>query len=66
MKILKGSVRNRTRLEGCIVECYIVEEAIEFGLEYLSGVTTIGIRRDNIDVDQTNRGLSGVVVVIPK
>ena len=30
MKVLKGYVRNRNRPEGCIVECYIAEEAIEF------------------------------------
>ena len=56
MKILKGYVRNRTRPKGCIVECYIVEEAIQFYSEYLSGATTICILRDNIDVNQTNRG----------
>lgn len=30
MKVFKGYVRNRNRSEGCITECYIVEEAIEF------------------------------------
>ena len=64
MKILKGYVRNRTRPEGSIIECYIVEEAIEFCSEYLSGVTTIGLPKDSIDVNQTNRGLSGAVVCI--
>ena len=62
MKILKGYVKNQTRIEGCIVECYIFKAAIEFCSEYLSGATTIGIPRDNNDVNQTNRGLSGVVV----
>ena len=38
------------------------EEAIEFYSKYLSDATTTGIPRDNIDVNQTNRGLSGVVV----
>ena len=50
MKVLKGYVRNRTQPEGCIIECYIVEEAIEFCLEFLLGVTTIGLPRDSIDV----------------
>ncbi|RVW31767.1 hypothetical protein CK203_102030 [Vitis vinifera] len=43
MKVLKGYVRNRNRPEGCIVEWYIVEEAIEFCTEYLSNVDAIGI-----------------------
>ncbi|KAF5939815.1 hypothetical protein HYC85_020982 [Camellia sinensis] len=43
MKILKGYVRNRNCPEGCIAECYIVEEVVEFCVEYLSGVDTIGI-----------------------
>ncbi|RVW37618.1 PH, RCC1 and FYVE domains-containing protein 1 [Vitis vinifera] len=43
MKVLKGYVRNRNRPEGCIAECYIVEEAIEFCTEYLSNVDAIGI-----------------------
>ncbi|XP_050160368.1 uncharacterized protein LOC126633878 [Malus sylvestris] len=43
MKILKGYVRNKYRPEGCMVECYIAEEAIEVCSEYLSGVDPIGI-----------------------
>ena len=43
MKVLKSYVRNCNRLEGCIVECYIAEEAIEFCTEYLSNVDAIGI-----------------------
>ena len=61
IKILKGYVRNRTLPEGYIVQCYIVEEAIEFCPEYLLGATPIGIPRDSIDVNQSNRGLSGAV-----
>ena len=30
MRVLKGYIRNCTRLEGCIAECYIVKEAVEF------------------------------------
>ena len=43
MKVLKSYVHNRNRPEGCIVECYIAEEAIEFCTEYLSNVDAIGI-----------------------
>jgi len=41
MKILKGYVRNRNRPEGCIVECYIYEEAVKCCNEYLSNVEAI-------------------------
>ena len=36
-------MRNWNRLEGCIVKCYIYEEAIEFYNEYLSNVEGIGL-----------------------
>ncbi|KAL5580207.1 hypothetical protein UlMin_012649 [Ulmus minor] len=43
MKILKWYVRNRSRAEGCIIECYVAEEAVEFCSEYLESAQTIGI-----------------------
>ncbi|KAL5560900.1 hypothetical protein UlMin_030647, partial [Ulmus minor] len=43
MKILKGYVRNRSRPEGCIIECYVAEEAVGFCSEYLEPTQTIGI-----------------------
>ena len=43
MKVLKGYVWNRNLPEGCIVECYIAEKAIEFCTDYLSNVDAIGI-----------------------
>ena len=43
MKVLKGYVRNRNRPEGCIAECYIAEEGIEFCTEYLSNIDAIKI-----------------------
>ncbi|CAL2256125.1 unnamed protein product [Prunus armeniaca] len=43
MKVLKGYVHNRTRPEGCIVEWYIAEEAVEFCTEHLSDVSTVGV-----------------------
>lgn len=53
MKILKGYVRNRNRPEGCIAECYVAEEAIEFCSEYLCNVHTIGIPSTNLEIDLT-------------
>ncbi|XP_026439258.1 uncharacterized protein LOC113337940 [Papaver somniferum] len=41
--VLKGYVRNRNRIEGCIAEGYIAEEAVEFCTEYFKNVVTIGI-----------------------
>ena len=43
MKVLKGYVRNYNHHEGCIVECYIAEEAIEFCTEFLSNVDAIRV-----------------------
>ena len=43
MKVLKGYVWNRNHPEGCIVECYIAKEAIEFCIEYLSNMHAIGV-----------------------
>lgn len=54
LKYLKGYVRNKNRPEGCIAECYIVEEAIEFCTEYLPNVDPIGIpiaRTNNIETE---------------
>ncbi|KAL6338660.1 hypothetical protein AAG906_021477 [Vitis piasezkii] len=47
MKVLKGYVRNHNWPEGCIVECYLAEEAVEFCAEYLSGTHAIGIPKSN-------------------
>ncbi|XP_026438539.1 uncharacterized protein LOC113337064 [Papaver somniferum] len=43
MKILKGYIRNKNRVEGCIVNCSELEEFFEFAADWLSGVETIGI-----------------------
>ena len=43
MKVLKGYFRNHNRPKGCIAECYLVEEAVEFYIGYLSNVDAIGV-----------------------
>lgn len=43
MKVMKGYVRNRSRPEGCIAECYIVEEGMEYCSEYLTSVESVGV-----------------------
>lgn len=41
-------MKNRSRPEGCMVERYIVEEAIEFCTEYLSNVQSIGLPKSQL------------------
>lgn len=43
MKVLKSYVCSSNLPEGCIVECYIVEEANEFCTEHLPNLDAIGI-----------------------
>ena len=43
MKILKGYIHNRNRPKGCIAECYIAEEAVEYCSEHLSNMKVVGI-----------------------
>ena len=35
MKVLKGYVKNRARPEGCIAECYLVDECMSFCNMYM-------------------------------
>ncbi|XP_073133518.1 uncharacterized protein [Henckelia pumila] len=48
MKILKGYVQNHNRPEGCIAECYIAEEAVEFFSDYMSSHIFIVWLRDRV------------------
>ena len=68
MKVLKGYVQNHNRLEGCIVECYIVERALEFCTEYLPGINAIGIPNARNDECKGGKPLLGgyVATVDPK
>ncbi|XP_073153400.1 uncharacterized protein [Henckelia pumila] len=61
MKILKGYVRNRNRPEGCMAECYIAEEAVEFCSDYLGSFHTIGIPTSHRQIELT-KPLSAVIV----
>ena len=64
MKILKGYVRNQRQLEGCIVESYIVEEAIEFCIEYLHDCEAFGIPRNKFLDSIDGKGNSDLEMVI--
>ncbi|XP_073132543.1 uncharacterized protein [Henckelia pumila] len=61
MKILKGYVRNRNRPEGCMAECYIAEEAVEFCSDYLGSLHTIGIPTSHRQIELT-KPLSAAIV----
>ncbi|KAL0551848.1 hypothetical protein IC582_010937 [Cucumis melo] len=54
MKVLKNYVRNRNCPEGCIAESYIVEEAIKFCSDFLSGVDPVGLGIDRLDTSLDN------------
>ncbi|XP_021984396.2 uncharacterized protein LOC110880131 isoform X1 [Helianthus annuus] len=49
MKTLKGYVRNHHRPEGCIAECYVVEEALEFCSGYFKNMKSIGNPYERVD-----------------
>ncbi|GJR55000.1 retrovirus-related pol polyprotein from transposon TNT 1-94 [Tanacetum coccineum] len=54
--VIKGHVRNRNRLEGCIAEETIEEETIEFFSEYHKSIKTIGIPPDKHETDENEEG----------
>lgn len=64
MKVLKSYVRNANRPEGCIVQSYVAEEAIEFCSEYLHGARVIGLpRNDEDEFLNVTRGISSGSIV---
>ncbi|CAL5408578.1 unnamed protein product [Camellia sinensis] len=46
MKIFKGYVKNHARPEGCIAECYLVEECMQFCSGYMKKAVEIGARHN--------------------
>ncbi|KAA0059068.1 transposase [Cucumis melo var. makuwa] len=66
MKVLKTYVGNRNRPEGCMVENYIVEEAIEFCSEFIAGVSSIGLNSSVIKKNSNmDRALSASSFIRP-
>jgi len=49
MKVIKGLVRNKNKLESCIAEENVAEETIEYLGEYKRSMKTIGIPPDKHD-----------------
>ena len=59
MKGLKAYVRNHNNPEGCIVESYIAEEALEFCAEYVSNMRTIGLPLGHVETSSIDKPLTG-------
>jgi hypothetical protein len=59
MKVLKGYVRNRSRPEGCIAECYLVDECVEFCNGYLKQNITVGVRHSRNEEFENETILEG-------
>ncbi|GJR32988.1 putative transposase-associated domain-containing protein [Tanacetum coccineum] len=56
IKVIKGHMRNRNKLEGCIAEETIAVETIEFFREYHKSMETIGIPPDKHETYQNEEG----------
>ncbi|XP_042460326.1 uncharacterized protein LOC122043816 [Zingiber officinale] len=57
MKVLKSYVGSRKHPDGCIVQRYLAEEAIEFCSEYLNDVDPIGVPQSIRDSKANGSGL---------
>ncbi|XP_042409933.1 uncharacterized protein LOC121999300 [Zingiber officinale] len=68
MKVLKSYVGSRKHPEGCIVQRYLAEEAIEFCSEYLNGVDPIGVPQSIRDSKANISGLQAcnTPIVVPQ
>ncbi|XP_040368265.1 uncharacterized protein LOC121050904 [Rosa chinensis] len=62
MKICKGYVQNRNRLEGCITECYIAKEVVEFLAEIFIDDKIVGIPSATHKEDKPTSGATIVSV----
>ena len=54
MKVLKGYVRARP--EGCIAECYLVNESARFCSKYIPQAKDISERQDKKESDHMSTG----------
>ena len=53
--------KESARLEGCIIECYIAKEAVEFCSEYLANARTIGVPKG---IEERMESRSGFKVIL--
>nr|GEZ50589.1 hypothetical protein [Tanacetum cinerariifolium] len=56
MKVIKGHVQNKNRLEGCIAKDTTSEKTIEFFSEYHKSIKTIGILPDKHETNENEEG----------
>ena len=66
MKILKGYVRNRARPEGCIAECYLADECMQFCSGYMKKVAEIGVRHNRNEEFENESILEGRPISVGK
>ncbi|XP_056683319.1 uncharacterized protein [Spinacia oleracea] len=62
MKVLKGYVMNRSRPEGCMVQRYLAEEAVDFCSEYLFNFDPVGLPEPRC-ITTTGKGIVGNEVI---
>ena len=62
MKVLKGYVRKGNNVKGCIAECYVAEEALEYCAEYLKGVKSIGVPLNRNNLSSNDKGVGAAVI----
>ena len=63
MKVLKGYTKNQYRPEASIVERYVAKECIEFCLQYIDTVKSVGILESHYDKTGGGKGTRGYNVV---
>lgn len=63
MKVLKGYTKNQYCPEATIVERYVVEEAIEFCLDYISNAQPVVVPQSRHQTTTQGRGTRGFNVV---
>ena len=63
MKTLKGCVWNHNCIEGCIAESSFVEETLEFCVECMDNVPTIGVPPGHVQNLEINKPMSGGQIV---
>ena len=62
MKVLKGYVRKGNNVKGCIAECYVAEEALEYYAEYLKGVKSVGVPLNRNNLSSNDKGVGAAVI----
>ena len=62
MKVLKSYVKKGSNVEGCIAECYIAEEALEYCVEYLKDVSAVGVPRNTNNQCSDDHGIGAADV----